>query len=168
MDVRTEFLNQCSLRFSHAFARILKALRQLDDGQLWHRPSPSSNSIGILLQHLEGNLNQWIYAGVGGKAFRREREAEFTRENGATRDQALALLHGLEARVREVIANVPEESLLDPRRIQGFDESIMSALMAALTHLELHAGQIIYMTKLMLRDKYVVAWKPANPEQGKA
>jgi hypothetical protein len=44
----------------------------------------------------------------------------------------------------------------------------MSALMAALTHLELHAGQIIYMTKLMLRDKYVVAWKPANPEQGKA
>jgi hypothetical protein len=105
---------------------------------------------------------------VGGNTFRREREAEFTRENGATRDQAIATLHDLEARIREVIANVPEESLLDSRRIQGFDESIMSALMSALSHLELHAGQIIYMTKLMLGDKYVVAWKPANPEQGKA
>ncbi len=168
MGHRKEFLSQCSLRFSGAFARIVKALQQLDDAQIWSRPSPSSNSIGILLQHLEGNLSQWIYAGVGGNTFRREREAEFTRENGATRDQAIATLHDLEARIREVIANVPEESLLDSRRIQGFDESIMSALMSALSHLELHAGQIIYMTKLMLGDKYVVAWKPANPEQGKA
>jgi len=43
----------------------------------------------------------------------------------------------------------------------------MSALIAALTHLELHTGQISFLTKLMLDREYKVHWKPANKEQGK-
>jgi hypothetical protein len=43
----------------------------------------------------------------------------------------------------------------------------MSALIAALTHLELHAGQIMLITKLMLEEKYQEYWRPANTEQGK-
>jgi len=53
------------------------------------------------------------------------------------------------------------------RRIQGFDDTVMSALIAALTHLELHTGQISFLTKLMLDREYKVHWKPANKEQGK-
>jgi len=43
----------------------------------------------------------------------------------------------------------------------------MSALIAALTHLELHTGQISFLTKLMLDREYKVHWKPVNKEEGK-
>jgi hypothetical protein len=43
----------------------------------------------------------------------------------------------------------------------------MSALLAALTHLELHSGQISFLAKLMLDKEYKVYWQPLNKEQGK-
>lgn len=72
----------------------------------------------------------------------------------------------LNKKIDKIISKVSSESLLSYRRIQGFDETIMSALITALSHLELHAGQIIYIAKLILGDNYKESWKPANTEQG--
>jgi hypothetical protein len=69
--------------------------------------------------------------------------------------------------VLDAVSHVPPDSLLISRRIQGFDETIMSALVAALTHLELHSGQITFLAKLILGDQYNESWRPANEEQGK-
>jgi len=166
MNANSEFLRQSSLRFARSFDRINHAIRQLTDQQIWHRPSKTSNSIGIILQHLSGNLNQWVCAGIGGEQYLRNRSAEFISESRSSKEHMLLAISQLANRIQEIIIRMPPASLLDSKRIQGFDENVLSAIYAAITHLELHAGQIVYIAKLLLDDKYIEHWKPANPEQG--
>jgi hypothetical protein len=69
MQTEIEFIRITSERFKEAFDRIVKAIVQLDARQIWIRPSPESNSVGIIVQYLIGNLHQWVCAGVGGAEF---------------------------------------------------------------------------------------------------
>jgi len=167
MQIEVEFLKIVAARFSAAFERIGHAVSQLSDEQIWHRPSGSSNSVGIILQHLWGNLHQWIYSGIGGHAFERNRPAEFLELNIVPKSELLIRINVLDKKVQETLSSLAPDSLLSHRRIQGFDETVMSALIAALTHLELHTGQISFLTKLMLDREYKVHWKPVNKEEGK-
>jgi uncharacterized damage-inducible protein DinB len=167
MQIENQFLNIISTRFSKAIERIVHAVTQLDDQQIWHRPSSSSNSVGIILQHLSGNLNQWIYSAIGGHAFDRNRPQEFDDMNTVPKKELLQQISVLDEKIQDTVLQITPESLLARRRIQGFDETVMSALIAALTHLELHTGQISFLTKLMLDKDYKVYWKPLNKEQGK-
>jgi Protein of unknown function (DUF1572) len=162
MSVEGEFLKIISAKFSAAFERIVHAVGQLDDQQIWHRPSASSNSVGIILQHLWGNLHQWIYSGIGGHPFERNRPQEFLELNIVSKSELLQQISVLNEKVEETLLQVAPESLLSHRCIQGFDETVMSALIAALTHLELHAGQISFLTKVMLDKEYKVHWEPLN------
>jgi len=70
-------------------------------------------------------------------------------------------------RITRILSDLDSSTLLSNRRIQGFDETGLSALYKATTHLELHAGQIIYIAKYFLNEKYEESWKPATEEQGK-
>ena len=57
--------------------RIRSCVERLDEEQLWRRHGEKGNSVGNLCLHLEGNVRQWIVAGVGGRADARDRPAEF-------------------------------------------------------------------------------------------
>ena len=167
MQIEKEFIKVVSIRFSKAFERIIHAVYQLDDKQIWHHPSSNSNSVGIILQHLSGNLNQWVCSAIGCETFERNRPQEFTDLNIIPQKELLQKIHALDKKIQDVVLQVTPESLLSYRRIQGFDETVMSALIAALTHLELHSGQILFLAKLMLDKEYKVYWQPLNKEQGK-
>ena len=60
--------------------------------------------------------------------------------------------------VVETYADVKPEHLLDMRRIQGFDESVLSAIYRTMTHLEHHVGQITYITRMRLGHRYQMWW----------
>jgi uncharacterized damage-inducible protein DinB len=162
-----EYLRIISIRYSLALSRIIHAVYQLDDQQLWLRPSATSNSIGIIIQHVSGNLHQWICSAIGGEPFQRHRAQEFEDAEHESKKDILDSVETLVKKIQDIVSHISPESLLSSRRIQGFDETVMSALIAALTHLELHAGQIMLITKLMLEEKYQEYWRPANTEQGK-
>lgn len=166
MDIGSEFLRQSSLRFSRSFDRINHAVRQLDERQVWHRPSAESNSVAVILQHLSGNLRQWVCSALGGDEYVRVRAAEFATELRLPNEQLLSAFNQLGDRIQEIVAALPSASLLDRKRIQGFDETVMSALYDAASHLELHAGQILFIAKLLLGDRYKEYWKPETREQG--
>ena len=42
------------------FPRVIKCLEMLNEEEIWYRPNSKSNSVGNLVLHLNGNLNQWI------------------------------------------------------------------------------------------------------------
>jgi hypothetical protein len=168
MDTGSEFLHQVSLRFAESFERIDHAVGQLSDEHLWHRPSAPSNSIGIILQHLTGNLNQWVCSAVGGDAYQRNRQAEFTEKAHASKKEMLTEFNRLGTRIREILKATQSDVLLAKKRIQGFDENVLSAILKACTHCELHAGQIVYIAKWILGNRYEELWKPATKEQGLA
>jgi hypothetical protein len=160
MKTEIEFLLQASERFKEAFERIAKAISQLDTHQLWIRPSSESNSIGIILQHLTGNLNQWVCAGIGGSDFQRNRPEEFRDNKQISKDEILKNLTDLGRAVENVLSCVSPDSLHSPKCIQDVDVTVMSALFKALTHFEFHEGQILYIAKLLLNEKYVGIWSP--------
>lgn len=167
MSIEANFLALISFRFTDAFKRINHVMMQIDDRQLWHRPSRNSNSIGIILQHLIGNLDQWVGEAVGGKAYQRHRAEEFRERVQRSRGEMTASLTQLHEEIQGILSRTSPESLVMDRRIQGFDETVMSALLAAMMHLEYHTGQIMYVGKMMLDDRYREYWHPATPEQGK-
>ena len=160
MKTEIEFLQQTTERFKEAFERIIKAISQLDTHQIWIRPSSESNSVGIIIQHLIGNLNQWVCAGIGGSEFHRNRPEEFMDHQQITKDEILKKVLDLGSAVQSVISRVQPDSLHSPKRIQETDATVMSALYKALTHLEFHEGQILYIAKLLLNKEYVGIWGP--------
>jgi hypothetical protein len=167
MQIEKEYLNLISNRFSQAFGRFALAVGQLDDEQIWYRPSNYMNSIGILFQHLNGNLNQLICSSIGGESFQRNRDQEFLDTDRKSKEEIMKLIDSLGKRIQNIISNVAPETLLAPKSVLGLDMTVMSVLLAALTHFELHTGQVMMMAKLILGEKYIVTWKPANPGQVK-
>jgi uncharacterized damage-inducible protein DinB len=160
MKTEIEFLNQTSDRFKEGFDRIFKAINQLDERQTWMRPSSESNSVGIILQHLIGNLNQWVCAGAGGTDFQRNRPEEFRDQQHSSKDEIVQKFLNLGEAVKDVISRVKPDSLHSPIRIQNTEVTVMSALYKAVTHFEFHEGQILYIAKLLLNEKYQGIWGP--------
>jgi uncharacterized damage-inducible protein DinB len=167
MQIENELTKRVTIRFSKTFEQITHAVSQLDDKQVWYRPSSNSNSVGIILQHLSGNLNQWVCSAIGGVKFERNRPQEFIDLNVISQKELLQQISMLDKKIQDILTRVTPESLLSFRRIQGFDETVLSALIIALTHLELHTGQISFLAKLILDRDYKLYWQPLNKEQGK-
>jgi hypothetical protein len=146
--------------------RIEHCVGQLSDDQLWWRPLEGMNSIANLLLHLGGNMTQWILSGVGGEPDHRYRPGEFADRSFAPKAEVLEGFKAVVARVDTLLAEFDETRLLEPRRIQGFEETVLSALWHCLEHLGGHTQEIICLTRMQLGDRYVFAWTPSSVEQG--
>jgi uncharacterized damage-inducible protein DinB len=139
---------QHSLR-KHHLPRILRCLRMLSEDQIWWRPNPSSNSVGNLVLHLEGNVRQWIISGLGGVPDRRERDKEFSELGPLPRRALSAKLHKAVNEACRVIARLSPRELARKRAIQKFHVTGFEALSHVTEHFAYHAGQILYVTKLL-------------------
>jgi uncharacterized damage-inducible protein DinB len=129
-------------------SRIARCLRLLSEEEIWWRPNRASNSVGNLVLHLQGNVRQWIIAGLGGQADRRDRDREFAETGPIPRR---ALLQGLRKTVKEadqVLNNISQPDLLRTFSIQGYRVSGLQAVCHVGEHFAFHAGQIIFVTKL--------------------
>jgi hypothetical protein len=146
--------------------RIRHCLEQLDDRQLSWRPREDMNSIGNLVLHLCGNLRQWVIAVASGMADTRDRPAEFAARGPFSRDDLKRRLAEVVAEADAALARLDEAELLRPRRVQGFEETVLSALFGSVAHFHGHAQEIVYISRLQLGDAYRFAWTPATPEQG--
>lgn len=128
--------------------RIERASSAMPREDLWWCPHRSTNSVGNLLLHLEGNVRQWILHGLGGQPDGRDRDAEFRAEDGATRAQLLAELRGTVEDACAVIEALDDRDLLGRRRIQGFETSGLAAVLHVVEHFSWHCGQIVWIAKL--------------------
>ncbi len=148
MDASRHFLDQSRWYFSSYYLpRIERCLSQLTDEDVWRRANDASNSIGNLILHLSGNVQQWIIGGVGNLPYTRDREHEFGERGGFTRAELLAQLKETLAKADQVLADVNPDSLLERKEIQGNDVTVMQAILRIVQHFGLHTGQIMLLTK---------------------
>ncbi len=138
--------------YDESLPRILKCLDLLTNEQIWWRPNESSNSVGNLVLHLCGNVNQWIYSGLGGFPDERVRQEEFDSREFIAREELKIALESTLENVRNVIEGVSVDEILRIRPVQTFEESGLSILIHVTEHFSYHTGQIAYITK-MLVDK---------------
>jgi uncharacterized damage-inducible protein DinB len=148
MDLTTPFLERSRHYLALEYpAKIRRCLDVLPANALWSRTDESSNSVGNLLLHLEGNVRQWIVSAVGGAPDARYRSAEFTARDGATTDELFGALRATLDEADAVIARLTPAELLERRTIQGRDVAVMDAVYHVVEHFALHTGQIILLTK---------------------
>lgn len=141
-----------SLLASDYLPKIERCLEKLDDEQVWWRAGAASNSIGNLLLHLSGNARQWIVSGICGAADERARQREFDARAGSTRAELLESLRATLSEVDAILARAEPATLLEQRRIQECDVSVLEAVFHVVEHFSMHTGQIILLTKMLTQS----------------
>ena len=132
--------------------RLRACVESLSDEQVWWRPHESSNSIGNLVLHLNGNVGQWLVASFNRMEDRRDRPVEFNAQGGISGAALLARLGTTMQQASEVLSRLTEADLLAPFDIQGYHVSGLDAVYQVVEHFGIHYGQILYITK-MLRNE---------------
>jgi uncharacterized damage-inducible protein DinB len=134
------------------FPRVIKCLKILNEEEIWYRPNSQSNSVGNLVLHLNGNLNQWILDYIGGKPFERNRQLEFDAEKTHNKGELIYMMTNLSEELRSCILSATRDKLLDILPIQNQNETGISVLIHITEHFSFHTGQIAYVTK-WLKDQ---------------
>lgn len=160
------FLQASQSLLRNGLHKINHCCRQLTDEQVWQRPRPEMNSIANVLIHLAGNLRQWIISGAGGRPDTRNRQAEFDDRSGRPKAQLLADLSAVIDECNRVLAELPESSLVEYRKIQGFDIQLLAAIYDTTAHLKGHVQEIICMTRLILGPAYQFDFVPTREQGG--
>ena len=129
--------------------RIKKCLGELTQEEIWHRPNENSNSVGNLVLHLCGNVQQWIVSGLGGRPDVRDRAVEFSTEGGIPAKELIQKMEAVMQEVNEVLNELPAKKLTQPLEIQGFEETGLSVLVHVVEHFSYHVGQVTYFVKYL-------------------
>ncbi len=165
-DIPLAFMARSRHQIDHARDKINHCLDQLTTEDVWWTARDGCNPVGVIIQHLMGNLRQWAFSAMGGEPDVRDRPSEFQIVERVPKDDLQAEFNGVLDRVREIYSRISVSDLLAPKRIQGFDTMTLDAIYETVCHLELHTGQVLFLTRLRLGDAYVESWKPATREQG--
>jgi uncharacterized damage-inducible protein DinB len=143
------FLDFSKQKLEQLTERIEQCLERLTEEQIWARQADSQNAVGNLVLHLSGNVRQWIISSVGGASDTRDRDAEFAAKGGVSTDDLRTRLRTAVAEAVAVLDSVTAEQLLERRRIQRYDVTVLEAIYHVVEHFSQHAGQIIFATKMM-------------------
>jgi uncharacterized damage-inducible protein DinB len=133
---------------------INRCLAKLSDEQMRYRGADHENSIANLLLHLEGNIRQWFLHGIDGQPDVRQRDEEFTLSLAQDCDGVRSCFASTLAESRKVLGALAPERLLemiDPQPTGNWGPmTILQAIYRIVGHLQLHTGQIILLTKLLV------------------
>ena len=90
MEISETLIAESARTIHYAYATVRHCVEQLTDADIWARESDHVNSIGIMIQHLCGNLRQWIISGIGWKPDVRDRPSEFRDATRTGRDELMS------------------------------------------------------------------------------
>jgi uncharacterized damage-inducible protein DinB len=147
-DVATLFLEFSRQKLLKQYwPRLRSSVEPLTDEQVWWRPNDSSNSIGNLILHLNGNVYQWLVASFNRQEDSRDRPAEFNQRESISASKLLDRLGETMREASEVLARLTIEDLVAPYEIQGYHVTGLDAVYQVVEHFGLHYGQIVYIAK---------------------
>lgn len=150
--MQNTFLPDCIKRFEYYKSLGDKTFEQLEEKDFFFKPSPDSNSIAIIIQHMYGNmLSRWTnFLTEDGEKEWRKRDAEFEEMQLSSEDLLsfwnegwtvlLTTLNGLQPPDLTKTVYIRSEPLV-----------VYDAIIRQLAHYPYHVGQIVTIGK-MIRD----------------
>lgn len=159
MTSREHLATFIRLRITKIFPeQIRRSVAALTDEQLWWRPNESSNSVGNLVLHLAGSLNHYLNHNIGGLDYERNREAEFAERRAIPREELLKTFDQMVANAEKTFDRLSVESFDEPSAEPERYASRAEDLLAILTHISTHAGQILWITKMLQEGSLDDVW----------
>jgi len=127
-----------------------KTFSQVSDEALFWQYNPESNSIGIIVKHLWGNMMSRFtdFLTSDGEKEWREREAEFDADI-QTREELLEKWEAGWKAVFEALESVDENKLDQLVYIRNVGHTIVEAFNRQLAHYAYHIGQIVYLGRMV-------------------
>jgi hypothetical protein len=167
-DVSRAVLHEASAVLDQCVIKIRHCLEQLSEEQVWWRPHESMNSIGNLILHLTGNLRQWMVSGIGKVVDVRNRPGEFAERGPIPKAKLLAGLEEVVGETTNLFQQATAVDMLSQRRIQGFTVTGWAALFDCIPHFKGHTQEIVFETRMQLKEAYRFHWQPQTTDQGAA
>lgn len=147
--IEQDFLKYSADKLNQLSGRIHDCLGRLNAEQVWTRNTESENSVGNLVLHLCGNVNQWIGSGVAGKPDTRQRDQEFAARGSVPPAELGQRLSATIAEAAGIIRQVAPARLTEKIIVQKYDVTVLEAIYHVVEHFAEHTGQIIFATKLL-------------------
>jgi hypothetical protein len=135
--------------FERYWPRLKVCVEPMSVEQVWWRPNETSNSIGNLILHLNGNVTQWLVDSFSRNENKRDRPAEFSATGGLAAAELLDRLGATLAEAEKVLDRLTVDELLAPYEIQGYHVRGLDAVYQVVEHFGMHYGQIAYITKTL-------------------
>jgi len=148
-NLTEEFIEQSLIKIDEYTGKIEQCLEELTEEEIWLQPNDSSNSVGNLMLHLNGNITQYIVSSLGSREDMRERDKEFNTREGYDKNELRRMLSSLISEIKSIINNLTNEDLLKVRSVQGFELSGLAIVLHVVEHYSYHTGQIVFWTKLL-------------------
>ena len=142
-----------------------KTFNQLNSDQMFWQYNQESNSIAIIVNHLWGNmLSRWTnFLTSDGEKKRRDRDAEF-KNNISTREELISKWNEGWECLFKAINSLSADDLNRIIYIRNQKHTVMEAINRQLTHYPYHIGQIVYIGKMLIGDK----WSSLSIPRGKS
>ncbi|MEF3307263.1 DinB family protein [Paenibacillus sp. GYB003] len=160
----SEFYGLSKTFLEHKFADIGKRLKaaigQLSDEQLNWRPGEEDNSIANLVVHLEGNARQRILSNLFGEPDTRDRDAEFDIGVALSKPELLESVDRTIGLLQEALEKLKPEEWLRGVDVRGKQTTVFEVLNQIGCHFSEHLGQVLFIAKTQLKDRYVTTSIP--------
>jgi hypothetical protein len=134
-------------------------LSQIDYQQAWYRAHLRANSIGNLVLHVAGNLQQ-IANGLRGKPDTRDRPSEFSTQGGISVAELGTIIHNAVTECCDTLDSLSLNRITGTYRTQTGEVKVAYGLAMAVSHFGLHLGQMQFITKMLLQERYHESWTP--------
>ena len=132
-----------------------KTFSQLTEEQFHVQPNETSNSIAVIMQHMHGNmLSRWTnFLTEDGEKPWRDRDAEFEVQ-AFSKEQLLQRWEEGWTVVFNELNALKEDDLLKNITIRTQPLNVIDAINRQLAHYAYHVGQIVYLGKWLVSDKW--------------
>ena len=143
-------------------SQIRACVEELSEDQLWWRPNEQTNSVGNLVLHLSGSMRHYLSRGVGGIEYQRDRPSEFADRGSMSKEQLLATFDETIGQAAQTLQSFDTSRFLDATDEQNYVPTVFDAIFNISIHLATHAGQIIYITKMLKEGSLDELWIRAH------
>jgi uncharacterized damage-inducible protein DinB len=140
-------------KFEEIRRRIQKALEQLDDEQVNWRPNEYSHSISTLIRHIEGNIQERITKGILHREIKRNRDEELS-HRFISREELGHIVQDRFQFVIETVRTISDHELEECQIVRNKERTNLDMLHQCASHYSEHMGQIFYIAKQCLQEKY--------------
>lgn len=158
-----EHLNTARKQFEYYKSLGEKTFAQLSDEQLFFQPNEECNSIATIVKHLWGNmLSRWTdFLTSDGEKEWRMRDAEFVNDL-KTREEMLQKWNEGWQCLFDALDSITPENENTIIYIRNQAHTITDAINRQLAHYAYHAGQIVFLGKLMVSTDWKSLSIPRN------
>lgn len=161
----TNYIDTIKMQFEYYKSLGEKTFNQVSEDKLFWQPNEESNSIAMIVKHLNGNmLSRWtdLLTSDGEKQWRK-RDAEFDNDIKTKKELILKWNEGWNC-LFETLNQLSDKDLDKVVYIRNMGHSVSEAINRQLSHYPYHIGQIVFIGKIIQNEK----WNSLSIPKGKS